>query len=268
MRRAIGWFVGGLPFDARSRRAIDETLLDWDGEATEAKTAWERTVTEVRGAASIARVASLSVLRESVDFSWLRGLGRRFAVATGVAVLMTFSTYPYYEEFGSGAIVLSLALVPSMVATILVPALLLTIAWRPVHQRAPAFGAAVLVALMAWPFFAEAVPWSVEQFRQLAFRLLTDDPFGSTRPLAPSPPRGSAWVMGWIFLAGTTVTFASALARRNALRNWAWLLIVPLLFNFSYSAVKPFSSFTAAKEGLLARPSRCSVSRSCCCLLP
>jgi hypothetical protein len=32
MNRIIAWCVGSLPFDARSRSAIDETLADWTHE--------------------------------------------------------------------------------------------------------------------------------------------------------------------------------------------------------------------------------------------
>ena len=81
MRRAIAWVLAGLPFDARSRRAIDETLLDWDREATEAQTLSAATGAEVRGVLSIARVTSRSVLREAIDFGWCRELGRRFRIA-------------------------------------------------------------------------------------------------------------------------------------------------------------------------------------------
>jgi len=45
MRRIIAWCVAGLPFEPRSRRAIDETLADWAHEEQESPT---RGVPEIR----------------------------------------------------------------------------------------------------------------------------------------------------------------------------------------------------------------------------
>ena len=61
MRRAVVAFVRGLPLDRRSRRVLDETLLDCEHEAVGATTVLMRFAVELRSLLSIARVLVFGV---------------------------------------------------------------------------------------------------------------------------------------------------------------------------------------------------------------
>jgi hypothetical protein len=227
MRRVISWLLAGLPFDARSRRAIDETLLDWEGEVREAKTAWERTVTELRGVASIARVTSLSVVRESVDFSWLRGLGRRFVVAGGVIMALALVlSATATREFALNLRML-LWFVP-MLATMALPAtLFLIIAWRPSGRCVPSLGASWITGITAVLVIQLVTALAVELFYFLMYQDL-----GIERP--SSSPR--EWprfmvlaVVGFGSVVGSTAVLAGSLARRESVQSRWWLVGIPVL---------------------------------------
>ena len=189
MRRAISWFLAGLPFDARSRRAIDETLLDWDEEATALRQAQgrrarplEATVVELRGVASILRVTALSVLRESVDFRWFVSLGWRFAMLFGFAFLMAFPSTLTYADSDRALLLLTLSLLPSAIASLLPLALLLILAWRPPAGRGPAVGGVMLVVVGTLALIGWIIPSSLAPARTPLPRPLRPD-----RP--PTPTR-------------------------------------------------------------------------------
>src|SRR5262245_34132900 len=62
MKRLLAWGLAGLPFDARSRRALEETLADWRHEEARAATRVQSALAGLRGALSVVRVAALSVV--------------------------------------------------------------------------------------------------------------------------------------------------------------------------------------------------------------
>lgn len=235
MRRAIAWLLGGLPFDARSRRAIDETLLDWEGEATEAKTLAEVTGAEIHGVASILRVTALSVLRESIDFSWCRGLGRRFLrFAAVTAVLGVLATAAAVSDLGTAALALGTLLASVISLWFLPSALLLIIAWRPLTRTGPAFGASVLVGLMmfvaVW-WLLPVVSDPLNEIIQARIRALAE---AGVPGFAGPPPRNPAEspaidMAGIVCLVAGAVMFAGALARKSALHSRWWLVGVPLI---------------------------------------
>jgi hypothetical protein len=240
MRRILSWVLEGLPFDAQSRRAIDETLLDWEREATEARAFSEASVAELRGVAAIARVTSISALREAVDFSWCRGLGRRFGIALGVILLMTFLNDLAIANSASDRIRLSVMLLPATVAQVFTPAIVLILAWRPRQDRLPGFGASLAVALVTLGFVGWLVPWGLDEFRGLAFTLQSD----TLEPAFAAGPRGRQLtptplqVVGWVMLNGALVPFSNVLAGRWSLQSWLWLPAVPLLLLCGYIAVE------------------------------
>ena len=87
MRRLVAALLDCLPFDPRSRRAVDETLFDWAHEEASAASASRRLATLVRALAAVAPallVASLSEARR-VPAGWLAG---RLALFLGVPALM------------------------------------------------------------------------------------------------------------------------------------------------------------------------------------
>ena len=223
MRRAIAWVLAGLPIDARSRRAIDETLLDWDREATEAQTLSAATGAEVRGVLSIARVTSRSVLREAIDFGWCRELGRRFRIAfLSLLVPVLILTVMGLADVGLDALRLGVLLMLALGTWYLPPVLLLIIGWRPLKAEFPAAGAALVATLGAAVLAGWLVPtageWTNEVFHQ--------------RP--PPTPWRESWtllvVVGFSCLTGVAMMFAAALAKRSGLRSGWWIVGVPFFY--------------------------------------
>lgn len=79
MRGLLAAFVRGLPLDARSRRALDEALLDWAHETARANTLAGRCVVEARSVMSLGRALASVV---ACDVSELPNLSlvRRLAL--------------------------------------------------------------------------------------------------------------------------------------------------------------------------------------------
>jgi len=147
MRRIIAWCVPGLPFESRSRRAIDETLADWAHEEQEAPTWGRRTLAGVQGILSIVRVVSISVIRENVDSGWCRGLARRWAFVAAVVMLLALATAaPMIDALGARTLTLAVLGVPLVLLAVLPPAIFLMFAWRPVSRAVPTAGTACFLA--------------------------------------------------------------------------------------------------------------------------
>src|SRR5262245_29897640 len=72
MRRLIAWLIDGLPFDPRSRRALDETFLGWAHEEKSASGVATGLV-QISGVASIIRAMVRLAGREMtrVPLPWL-----------------------------------------------------------------------------------------------------------------------------------------------------------------------------------------------------
>jgi hypothetical protein len=133
MKRFITRFLDGLPFDARSRRAIDETLEDWSYEQAEVHTGTGRLLAAVRGVLAVFRVASLSVLRELVDFGWCRGLARRSgAVAALLYAIGLVPLLTAVPALGLRTVVVAVMALPILFIVMIPAAAMLMFAWRPV----------------------------------------------------------------------------------------------------------------------------------------
>ncbi len=228
MKRVFAWVLGGLPFDARSRRAIDETLLDWEGEATEARTFAEATGAEIHGVASIVRVASLSMLRESIDFGWVRGLGRRFVVAGATVVLLA----GVLSVVIAGSLEIdprAFLFITPILATMAVPAtLFLAIAWRPSGLGVPSPGACWGAGLAAVLLTQLLTAVAGQLYYFLIFRDLGTDP-----PAAGIPVWLQVRVLLGVFalgsFAGAVAVLAASLARRSGLQSRWWLVGIPVI---------------------------------------
>ncbi len=223
MRRAIAWLLRGLPFDPRSRRAIDETLLDWEGEATEAHGFSEATGAEVHGVVAVLRVASWSLLRESIDFTWCRGLGPRFRWYAGTtAVVGALLTAMAVSELGAASVAFGTLLASVLSLWFLPSALLLVIAWRPLARTGPSLGASVLIGLMTFATVWWALPLISDPLNEV-IRARVGPP---TRNPAESPGMDIA---GTMCLVAGAVMFSGALARKSGLHSRWWFVGVPLI---------------------------------------
>jgi hypothetical protein len=239
MRRAIAWLVGGLPFDARSRRTLDETLLDWEGEATEAKTLSEAAVTELRGVLSVARVTWMSVVREAVDVGWLRGLGGRFAVVGLIVLALTvLFCVGMVWNFGLGMVEVVPFYMAAVLFAILPTALFLIIAWRPRGGSRPSVGTALVLtaglfaltqwALPHWQWRAQELTWPYVK-ADLEAKGVALNPSYLPKPRKPPLPLTS---LGSACVAGAGIILAGALARRRTIHSRLWLLGIPFLHTF------------------------------------
>ena len=258
MRRAISWFLAGMPFDALSRRAIDETLLDWDREVTEAKTLAEVTGAEIHGGVSILRVTSLSILRESIDLSWCRGLGRRFGIFVAVVVLPVLLLTAFgIADLGIYALAVGVTVSASLVTSYLPAALVLIVAWRPLKTDIPTVGAALVAAMVAAVLTGWLLPLSSEWVVEATDRLLRSLAPPNELPLRPplGPVPWSPWaVAGQACLAGASMTLAAVLANRTVLRSRWWVVGIPigymLAFAVSRMAIGVFFLELDAREWL------------------
>jgi hypothetical protein len=209
MRRVIAWCVAGLPFEARSRCAIDETLADWAHEAQEAPTRGRRTRTNVQGILSIARVVSIAVVREAVDPGWCRELARRWGLVAAVVVLLALATAaPMVDAFAAGTLALAVLSVPLVLLAVLPPAIFLMFAWRPVSRAVPTAGTACFLAVVVLALAGWLVPLSSDLLNDVIRRSL-GAAIGSDYP--PPLSRSEAWlaVTGWACLAGATAICAA-----------------------------------------------------------
>jgi hypothetical protein len=165
-------------------------------------------------------VASLSVARESIDFGWIRGLWRRFAVA-GLAILVLavgMSTI-VAGEFATLMMVWFLPLL----ATLGIPAtLFLAIAWRPTGRSVPSLGACWLAGVAAVVLVQILTVVGVE----LYFSGL------ETASARTAPWRVPSFLLAVIALgsfAGSVAAVAASLAKRSGLQSLWWLVGIPVI---------------------------------------
>ena len=249
MRRIIAWCVGGLPFEPASRRAIDETLADWDHERQEARTRGRRARAGVQGILSIARAVSLSVIRETVDPGWRRGLGRRWGLVAAVVALLALATAaPMVDALEARALIVAVVSVPLVLLAVLPPAIFLMFAWRPVSRAVPTAGTACFLAIAVLALAGWLVPLSSDWLNEVLLRSLdvTADP-DSTPPLSRS--EALLAVTGWACLAGATAICAAMVARRSPLSSRWWLAAVPV----TYLALIPLFTYTIGASFLVFR---------------
>jgi len=251
MRGIMAWFVGGLPFEPRSRRAIDETLADWAHEQLEASTRGRRALAGVRGVLSVARVVLIVLVREAADLGWARGLARRCGlVAAAVALLALATAVLMLDALDARTLALVPLGMPLALLIVMPPAIFLVLAWRPVARAVPTAGSACFLALVALALAGWLVPHSSELVNDLLRQLL-----GAT--IEPEPDayarlslaESALAVSGWTCLSGATAICAASVARRSPLRSRWWLAGVPAI----YAALTPLFTFAIGSSFIVFR---------------
>jgi hypothetical protein len=83
MRRLVTRFLDGLPCDPRSRRALDETLLDWAHEVHAEGSPVRQALIALRNLFAVVRAVVESTARGliHVPYGWLAGRAMLFALA-------------------------------------------------------------------------------------------------------------------------------------------------------------------------------------------
>jgi len=229
MKRFITRCLDGLPFDARSRRAIDETLEDWAYEERDALSGGARLFTAVRGALAVGRVASLSILRELVDFSWCRGLARRWGAVAALLLLIGLAPMsPMVPVLGARTLVLALLALPVVMVVMMPAATILVFAWRPVGRAVPTVGAAAVLGILASVLVGWVTPFGSDVFNEF---VRSSGAFPNAPPPLPPPTKIEAVLgtAGWTCFTGTVAILAATLAKRSPLES-RWWLVAPAIY--------------------------------------
>jgi hypothetical protein len=247
MRRIIALCVAGLPFERGSRRAIDETLADWAHEEREVPTRGRRFRAAVQGVLSIACVVSISLVRETVDPAWSRGLARRWGLVTAIVMMMAMATSaPMAGALGGRTLTLAVLNVPLALLAVLPPAIFLMFAWRPVSRAVPTAGTACFLAVAVLALAGWLVPLSSD-FLNDVLRGSLDVTIDRDYPAPLSRSEALLAVTGWAALAGATAVCAAMVARRSPLRSRWWLAGVPAI----YVALIPLFTYTIGTSFLV-----------------
>ena len=247
MRRIIAWCVASLPFAPRSRRAIDETLADWAHEDQQAPTRGRLFRAGVQGVLSTARVLSISVIRETVDPGWGRGLARRWGLVAAVVTVLALATVaPMVDALGGQTFTLAVLSAPLVLLAVLPPAIFLIFAWRPVSRAVPTAGTACFVAVVVLALAGWLVPLSSDLLQDVLRRSL-DVAIGLDYPPPLSRSEALLAVTGWACLAGATAICGAMVARRFPLRSRWWLAGVPA----NYVALIPLFTYTIGTSFLV-----------------
>jgi lipopolysaccharide export LptBFGC system permease protein LptF len=179
VRRLAEALLAFFPFDARSRRAIDQTLLDWAHEVQAAETAIQR--------AGVSFLSSLALLRTlvfcgaaeawRVPAAWF--VSRLLILMIVPAVLLSWPTYNAFASdlrFPSARAFQAFALLLPNVATFIAPlAFFYFPAWMPRRRNVPVLGVALLATGITLVAAGWVVPAANQRFREVVYTTLSGD---------------------------------------------------------------------------------------------
>ena len=170
MRRVVAALLAVLPFDPRSRRALDETLLDWAHEEARARSAPQRAVTSLRGPAGVARAFAWAVLQETghVPYGWLAGRIAMFVLlpAALMAVWLYAHMWPGLVALASTGSRLELSglLVPHEIEVLLPVMFFLAAACARGERHLPGLGLALVASALTLAFTGWIEPLANHRF--------------------------------------------------------------------------------------------------------
>jgi hypothetical protein len=179
MRRVVRAIVDGLPLDARSRRVMDEALLDWTHEAASSSSIGARVCVDVRSVVSIVRALVLVSVRETtaIPIAWLAGRVVLFGLLPALVFVMAapgrlprlLAELPALQ----GAEVTLAIAIETLVVTLPL-ALFYTVAWRPATRSLPTVGMAFAGSGLVVVYLAGILPlatWRVAELEHLRLSL-------------------------------------------------------------------------------------------------
>ena len=219
MRCVVTWVIDGLPLDPRSRRALDETLLDWAHEEAEANSLRQQAATMFRAIAAVSRAVTSAVGQEVIHLPcyWLAGRVVLCAAIPSAALMWFF--YRGTTELRALApawtgIELSALLVPHELE-ILLPLVFLVASASAMARRAPSIGLALVASSATLLFCLWLEPAANSRFWSEATALWQ-----------PTHPHSSYGSRGWGL---------SAVAR--AMQDWAHVIFGFLAFKIALSGL-------------------------------
>jgi hypothetical protein len=263
MRRAFQWLASALPFDPRSRRAIDETLADWAVEEQDARTISERVSVAIRGASSLFRTSVLAVLREAALIPGM-GLLRRIVVLSVVPAVCLAAPWAFRllaarswpTAVFAGAVVaqqyIFLFLPWTLFAAAIVP---------PTPRRVPYAGLAMVSALLVTVVGFWGLPLGNQALRVEFWLASGGNPLTPPQPgisemtvaelvsqAVRAPTSGYAqhffMLAAQPLIAGGLVILASAFRSSSRRAQLALAFATPLGFALWYGSVIAFRSVT------------------------
>ena len=234
-----------IPFDVRSRRAIDETLLDWTHEAAAAATPGARIAVNLRSTLALLRTLVFASAAETwrVPAGWF--LSRLLILIILPASLLTWSAFGALAtalKFPSPAALDAFAmLVMNMAATIAPMGFFYFPGWLPRKRPVPLFGTALLAACLMLLATGWIVPATNQRFREVASTTLNGGASpsrldrGWTELTLPELAFGDANAvthlisrLGLVAAAGAFVFAGAALVRGGSRRRRLAAWVVPI----------------------------------------
>jgi hypothetical protein len=278
MIRALARLVLLLPWDRRSRRALDETLLDWDYERADAGTGWRRATVDLAAVAALTRTVTASAMAEVGRTPFGPLLLRLVPLTLAATTLMLLGpisgVWRNLTGTANTAFVLSLLLVPQAIFIALPFTLFLSLT-ADRRRLTPVVGLASLTLVLSLAIAGWGMPLANQAFREIAYEVKRHEAPGS-RYAPPTPglaeltasdllPRAAAqprartlllWKVGWALLAGAMVWLGAAVASLSGLRFHLVRIAIPLAALATVIATEWFmrgiGAWVAAAGGLAA----------------
>jgi hypothetical protein len=236
-----------LRFEARGRRAIDETLADWKHEDDRSGTLARRLWRSVCGCASLFRVLAGLTVQETVTMpiGWLMGRLTLFVLAP--SILLVLPAVRAVALSGPHALfILTPLLLPQVVVVMLPLGFFFSVAWPPRGRPIPVLGVMLCSFVLALITTNWAVPSGSQAYREMSFAL-----FGGSGTLARGNLELSllelayrAYNEGWdgpvsahlflrtglVVLCPAMVLLMIGLSRLSRRQQWIWFGAVPIVF--------------------------------------
>lgn len=175
MKRALDAAFGAM-IDARAKRILAETFLDWEHEAQRAATLQARIICHARASVSVLRAAAGIVVRDLVAIP-----GSAVWVRVALWLIATFLIL-YHQSFarsvppGATALdqfTLAALLFPNWIVACAPLALFLSVLWRPriEHRATPFLGIAILSLVVTFIAAGWVMPAASQEFREISYAL-------------------------------------------------------------------------------------------------
>jgi hypothetical protein len=180
MRRLTRWIVGALPLDDRGRRAMNETLADWEHESARATGAAARAAATALALLAVARAFLLLTVRETwrIPTGWVLGRFVPLVVISSLAVTMNTTARLVAASLWQGHPSL-LGWLALMAAPMALPfACLVAIATTPRRRLLPLLGLTAATIAASLLLNGWIGPDSSVHFRQSAYYFVTSTSIG------------------------------------------------------------------------------------------
>jgi len=248
MRTRVAALLDCVPLDVGSRRAIDETLLDWAHEESTSPIRFRRW--GISGSVAVLRTLIYIVLREvvRVPYPWLAERVLLFAVLPAAALLLTYQGLAPLMALATPfeSVILVALLIPHETEVFVPAALFCAVVWSRRTNRVPILGLACVAGALTFAFSGWVEPAANQRFGEQASSIWMqsgrNSPYGpvgweaSIDELAlsaranPFSLRILAFKTGLAPLAAGLVLLGGAIRRRFTTPKARWLLVAAAFY--------------------------------------